>query len=65
MGSVQRIGLKGKGLVGGGGPLHSAPQHPVHRMYELLREIVENIGIYARLGATLQTPLNIPLKVNT
>lgn len=34
-------------------------------MYELLREIVENIGIYARLGATLQTPLNIPLKVNT
>lgn len=32
-------------------------------MYELLREIVENIGIYACFSATLQTPLNLVLKV--
>ena len=50
-------------MKGKGGPLHSAPQHPVHRMYELLREIVENIEIYACFSATLQTPLNLVLKV--
>lgn len=47
-----------------GGLLHSAPQHPVHRIYELLREIAESIGIYACLSAAPQTPLNSALKIN-